>query len=262
MHVDQWLWSAKHGHTKNISGQTNIGQCTGNNEFRTAERRCIRMPGRACTAPWCFPTVLPPHAFCTSDRCRTMAAIVAALYSLRQRSTRTADIAPGGNSEAPERPRVVIRASALTKFQQLFRKRFISVSRPLLTARLEMEERFCYEGCRLLAWITLFVLFLLSSMVTADRGAQLGVHSFLKQHLALDELPGVVTTTQMWELVAKISAQSKTILQSSEVFMKNEESIRFVFQGRSSFRLRGGGGIPTALHLCGPPTGIFVSHVL
>ena len=151
-----------------------------------------------------------------------MATVVVAMYNLAKRREKNRAVRP--NLE--ERLLAEGKVNAIRKFQQMFRSRFVSVDRKLLLSRLEMEDQFCYEGCRLIAWVTLFVLFLLSNMVTSDREAQLGVHNFLWQHLALNELSDVVTSAQMWDLVSKVSDQSKLILQSSDTFLKTQDHVR------------------------------------
>ena len=74
-----------------------------------------------------------------------MATVVVAMYNLAKRREKNRAVRP--NLE--ERLLAEGKVNAIRKFQQMFRSRFVSVDRKLLLSRLEMEDQFCYEGCRL-----------------------------------------------------------------------------------------------------------------
>ena len=97
--------------------------------------------------------------------------------------------------------------SAISTFQRRWRSSFFQVDRQKLSGRLHMELQFQREGCRWVFWALFFLLFALCCFMTIDRRAQLGVHQFLYQHLALDQLDKVYSLCRIrdWNHIADVA---------------------------------------------------------
>ena len=128
------------------------------------------------------------------------------------------------------------KVSAIQKLQFRWRASYRPLDRRMLYDRLCLEEKMWSEGYKLVAWLMVFLLFLLFSTVTANREQQLGVHNFLSHQFGLTEISDVRTSDEMWRLVAHISERSKTLLQSSQTFLRNDDYLRLIMKRRKFVR--------------------------